>query len=247
MGRTLAVGDIHGCATAFDTLLAIVNPGLDDTLIMLGDYVDRGPDSRAVIDRLLSLCDRVYLVALRGDHEQMMLKARESALGRASWLDMGGDATLSSYGGDLSGVPPAHWDFIENQCIEAYETETHLFVHASAYPDIPLIEQPSYILLWGRFDTTPPHESGKVIVCGHTSQKDGIPKSHGHAICLDTWACGDGWLTCLDIGSGELYQSRESRETRRFFLRDLETAREARRQQVEEILSESADFTEPPA
>ena len=90
-GRTLAVGDIHGCAAAFDTLLAMVNPGLDDTLITLGDYVDRGPDSRAVIDRLLSLRDRVYLVALRGNHEQMMLKGRKSALGLDSWLDAGGD------------------------------------------------------------------------------------------------------------------------------------------------------------
>jgi serine/threonine protein phosphatase 1 len=245
-GRTLAIGDIHGCAAAFDTLLALVNPGPDDTLITLGDYVDRGPDSRTIIDRLLSLRDRVYLVTLRGNHEQMMLKARASAFDRSSWIEAGGDATLSSYGGDLSRVSPAHWDFIENQCIEAYETETHLFVHASAYPDMPLIEQPSYILLWGRFDTTPPHESGKVIVCGHTSQKDGIPKSYGHAICIDTWACGEGWLTGLDVGSGELYQARQSGETRRFSLHDREAMREARQRQVKELLSESADSAEPP-
>ena len=75
--RILAIGDIHGCSQALDTLLSLVKLGRDDLLVTLGDYVDRGPDSRGVIERLLSIFRREQLVALRGNHEIMMLQARD--------------------------------------------------------------------------------------------------------------------------------------------------------------------------
>lgn len=59
------------------------------------------------------------------------------------------------------------------------------------------------------------------MVCGHSSQKSGLPLNHGHAICIDTWACGQGWLTCLDVESGKVWQANEARETRHFSLDDL--------------------------
>jgi serine/threonine protein phosphatase 1 len=76
--RTLAIGDIHGCLAALDDLLAAVAPQPDDLLVFLGDYVDRGPDSRGVLDRLIELCRTHRVVPLRGNHEMMMRYARRT-------------------------------------------------------------------------------------------------------------------------------------------------------------------------
>jgi len=95
--RILAIGDIHGCTTAFDTLLAAVNLQPSDRLITLGDYIDRGPDSKVVIERLIALHDTGQLVALRGNHEQMILNVRSRGE-EFRWLyGCGRDATLASY------------------------------------------------------------------------------------------------------------------------------------------------------
>lgn len=227
--RHLAIGDIHGCSRALDALLGAVAPKSDDLLITLGDYVNRGPDSRGVIERLLRVHRTGRLVALRGNHEQMMLEARDEGGEKLSrFLEVGGDRTLASYSvlgdaGTLADVPDEHWDFVENACRDWYETDTHFFVHANAYPDMPLAEQPTFMLRWEPFDDPPPHESGKVMVCGHTSQKTGRPRNLGHAICLDTCAHGGGWLTCLDAGSGQLCQANERGEVRRGWIDDYLT------------------------
>ena len=118
-------------------------------------------------------------------------------------------------------MPEAHWRFIEERCVDCWEADTHFFVHASAYPDVPLYEQPRYILYWGRFNNPQPHESEKVMVCGHTSQKDGLPVAYPHAICIDTFAHGGGWLTCLDTGNGTLYQANQRGAKRRMHLHDV--------------------------
>ncbi len=94
--RLLAIGDIHGCLTALNTLLDAVAPEADDQIIALGDYVDRGPDSRGVLDHLIALHAGGRLIALRGNHDAMMLDARH--LTDSLWLACGGDATLLSYG-----------------------------------------------------------------------------------------------------------------------------------------------------
>ncbi len=90
--RILAIGDIHGCSVALDALLAVVQPQADDLLITIGDYVDRGPDSSGVIQRLLKLQKTHNLVALRGNHEVMMLAARGGPEELAEWLECGGPA-----------------------------------------------------------------------------------------------------------------------------------------------------------
>ena len=155
--RNLAVGDIHGCFRALTTLAASVPFRPDDTLITLGDYVDRGPDSQAVIDWLLAYGRRGNLVALRGNHEVMMLDARDSGEALRRWVGCGGDAALASYtpledAGRLADVPDAHWEFLEQQTRAWFETPTHFFVHANAYPDCPLDEQPDFMLYWEDFD-----------------------------------------------------------------------------------------------
>ncbi len=215
--RTLAVGDIHGCSAALDALLNAVALEPDDTLITLGDYVDRGLDSPGVLDRLISLSRQYHVVCLRGNHDQMMLNARAGGEALQGWRMNGGDITEEAYGG-LDAVPDAHWRFLQDQCLDIWETETHFFVHAGVYADIPLLEQPSYVLHWGRLDKAKPHESGKTMICGHDSQKNGLPLNLGFAVCLDTWAYGSGWLTCLDVATGYLWQANRAGHLRRMQL-----------------------------
>jgi serine/threonine protein phosphatase 1 len=225
--RYLAVGDIHGCFRALKTLADFVPFGADDVLITLGDYVDRGPDSYAVLDWLLAWKQRGRLVALRGNHEVMMLQARQSEDDLHSWLGVGGDATLASYSplgdaGRLLDVPNSHWQFLEEDLCPWFETDTHFFVHANAYPDCSLAEQPDFMLYWESFDKPRPHESGKIMVCGHTPQKSGEPRNIGHAVCIDTWAYGRGWLTCLDVGSGTYWQANQRGETLQDWLEEVD-------------------------
>jgi len=227
--RYLAVGDIHGCFKALATLVALVPFRSEDVIITLGDYVNRGPDSCAVVDWLIAYKQRGQLVPLRGNHELMMMQARDSAEAFQRWIEYGGDATLASYSpfgdsGRLVDVPDSHWQFLEEETRAWFETESHFFAHANAYADYSLDAQPDFMLYWEGFDNPPPHQSGKIMVCGHTSQKSGRPRSVGHAICIDTWACGQGWLTCLDVGSGKYWQANQQGETRWSWLGEEEAA-----------------------
>lgn len=217
--RILAIGDIHGCARTLDTLLRAISLTAEDTLVTLGDYTDRGRDSHGVLERLIRLSADHHLVALRGNHDQMILSARQDPQAFTEWQEVGGAATLDSYGG-LANVPATHWRFLETQCLDYWECETHFFVHGNVYPDWPLWEQPQSVLYWERFDRAKPHESGKIMVCGHTSQKSGLPRNLGFAICLDTYAYGGGWLTCLDIGSGHVWQANNQGQVREFMIED---------------------------
>jgi len=211
MPRTIAIGDIHGCSAALRTLIEAITPEADDTLVPLGDYVDRGPDSRGVIDLLLELEQRCRVVPILGNHELMLLDAIANPRMIAPWLECGGDATVRSYGGKLAGVPPEHLEFI-HRCRRYYEITTHFFVHANYQADIPLDEQPDYLLFWEHlfFHTPGLHDNGKIAVVGHTSQKTAEVFDLGHVICLDTFCHGGGWLTALDVGSGKIWQSDKS-------------------------------------
>lgn len=216
--RTLAIGDVHGCYDAMIAVLEKANVSESDTIIWLGDYVDRGPDSAKVINDLAQL-DTDRNIFLRGNHEIMMLNARNNLNSMRTWASSGGGETHDSYlleYGDfeegINNVPEEHWDFLTN-LRPFFETENHIFVHASLDADLELEHQFDDSLFWGRFDSIGPHCSGKHVVCGHSSQKDGIPKSRPHATCIDTWACGGAWLTCLDIDSGRYYQANQHGRT----------------------------------
>jgi serine/threonine protein phosphatase 1 len=211
--RTLAFGDIHGATTCLDALLAAVKPTADDWLIFLGDYVDRGPDSRGVIDRLIELKRTHRVVCLRGNHELMFLRARTSSPDRKMWLGVGGVQCLASYAttpgksATLADVPQAHWDFLESGCSDWLETETHIFAHAGVVPHLPMRDQTEIAVFW-EFLTVPiRHVSGKTVVVGHTSQKSGRVLDLGPTICIDTHAYGGGFLTCLHVETGHLWQA----------------------------------------
>jgi len=204
-------------------LADVVSIRPDDLIVTLGDYVDRGPNSAAVLDWLIAKSKANTLVALRGNHEIMMLRARDDESQIREWLANGGDTTLSSYSplgdpGRLIDVHDEHWDFLANRCRDWYETDSHILVHANAYADMSLDEQPEFMLFWEQFDNPPRHQSGKIMVCGHTPQKSGRPKNLEHAICIDTWAHGKGWLTCLDTATGRYWQANQRGEQRADYL-----------------------------
>jgi serine/threonine protein phosphatase 1 len=208
MSRTIAIGDIHGCSDALKALIDAIQPAADDTIVALGDYVDRGPDSREVISQLLTLGDRCHLVPLLGNHEIMMLNALSSQSDFSLWLNFGGLETLSSYGGNLDNLPPTHIDFLKS-CQRTHETEFHIFLHANYFADLDLDDQPERRLFWEHLSASlpPPHHSLKTAVVGHTPQPDGEILDLGHLICIDTGCFAGGWLSALDVQSGQVWQA----------------------------------------
>jgi serine/threonine protein phosphatase 1 len=226
-GRTLAIGDIHGCLLQLDALIDAVRLTTDDHLILLGDLIDRGPDSAGVIRRAIQLREKFRVSVIMGNHEEMMLAARAGLDRQRDWVLNGGDATLVSYAGNratLHDVPSEHWRFLEQRLLDYVETDTHIFVHASAYADWPMDQQPGSMLRWERCDTTAPYESGKVIVCGHTHQRDNRVLNRGFMVCIDTHACGGRALTCLDATTGRVWQADKRGLVARSHLSDFEDA-----------------------
>src|SRR5262249_23126796 len=215
-GRTIAIGDIHGCSDALAALINAIALGLQDVLILLGDYLDRGPDSRGVLDQLIACVGRCQLVPLLGDHEEMLLDAVGDVSNLMRWLTCGGVETLRSYGWKPGGprralvdlIPDRHQQFLAS-CRPYHETDTHFFVHAGYLPNKPLDEQPEQALRWRVTDasTAVPHRSGKVAVVGHTPQWSGEILNLGFLVCIDTNCVRGGWLTALDVGTGQVWQA----------------------------------------
>jgi serine/threonine protein phosphatase 1 len=207
--RQFAIGDIHGCLTALQKLDQELKFGAEDLLVTLGDYIDRGPDTRGVIDYLIGLRSRCQLKTLRGNHEIMMLWARHDRAMRIDWISCGGGEALDSYGAkSMEDIPPEHWHFLE-ETLPYYETGQEFFVHANAYPKLKLADQPDDMLYWEFFGNPAPHQSGKRMICGHSAQASGLPLNIGHAVCIDTKAHGGGWLTCMDLRSGFYHQANQ--------------------------------------
>jgi serine/threonine protein phosphatase 1 len=216
--RTIAIGDIHGCLTAFATLIDAVEPGPGVTLVTLGDHIDRGPDSSGVVDRLIALAGRCQLIPLMGDHEELLVDALSDITARRRWLSCGGAETLRSYGWSPAGprrpladwIPEQHRKFLVG-CRPYHETRSHLFVHAGFLPELPMDKQPGQALRWRVTDATTatPHHSGKVAVVGHTPQLAGGVLDLGFLVCIDTNCARGGWLTALDTNTGRIWQANQ--------------------------------------
>ena len=210
MPRTIAIGDIHGCIHALDSILHAIEPRRYDTIVCLGDFIDQGRDSRDVIDRLIALEKECRLVTILGNHEQMLLEALKSDSALDSWFQAGGFATLNSYvfGAGIDIIPEDHLAFIRS-CRTHFETQTHAFTHASYAADLPFDEQPDYLLRWSLLEPPypSPHLSGKQVIVGHTEQASGEPLDLGHLVCIDTACWRHGWLTALEVNTGEIWQS----------------------------------------
>jgi serine/threonine protein phosphatase 1 len=142
----IAVGDIHGCALSLDALLEKIDPGSDDHLVFIGDYVDRGPDSKGVIERLIRLEKTHQCTFLRGNHEAMMLEYLD--YGELDlWRMNGGLTTMASYITDGTlNIPPEHIDFVRNTVLY-HEEEDFFFVHAGLNAGLTKMDKP-YSTIW---------------------------------------------------------------------------------------------------
>lgn len=208
MSRIIAIGDIHGCDIALATLIEAIKPRKRDMLIPLGDFIDRGPQSAQVVERLIELMPKCKMVPLIGNHEIMMFSAMNSQREHQFWLSHGGAATIASYGGSLSNVPQHHLAFL-GHCLRFAETENHFFLHARYEPHLPLAHQPDDSVFWQHIydDVPPPHHSGKIAVVGHTPQADGMIRNLGHILMIDTNCYGGQWLTAVDVDARTYWQT----------------------------------------
>ena len=202
MGKTYVIGDIHGCYRSLDELLQYI-PGPDNTVIFLGDYIDRGPDSKRVVSRLIRLkkeFDRI--ITLQGNHEAMFLRYLHG-FDQQLFLRNGGLRTLESYGIDplkknndpLAALPEEHLAFF-NDLLLHWEDDTHIYVHAGLEPGVHLaLQSPEWCLWAGEAFVSSTYEFGKRVIFGHTAFHD--PYVRPEKIGIDTGAVYGGRLTCL--------------------------------------------------
>jgi serine/threonine protein phosphatase 1 len=214
--RILAIGDVHGCHGALVKMLDVLVPTMSDTFVFLGDVVDRGPESKQVIEQILSLRETSKVICITGNHEELMRSAISGRGPLNLWLQAGGQATLDSYGGSLENVAPEHIRFLVSGS-SFWESEFDIFVHASVEANVSLANQTSDVLRWKHIGGSElPHVSGKRVVCGHTAQKDGVPLVFDGWACIDTFAHGGKWLSCLNTETDHVIQTSEMNEVREF-------------------------------
>jgi serine/threonine protein phosphatase 1 len=220
-GRLFAIGDIHGCSTALRTLIEAIDPRPEDSIVILGDFIDCGPDSKGVVEQLIALSSRCRLITLLGNHEEMLLNALDSKSESRYWLKLGGKETLKSYSPhstDLEVIPADHVRFIRG-CLNYFETDSHIFVHANYDHERPMSHVSGTRLRWEHLDLIRlrPHYSGKTVVVGHTPQENGKELDLGFLVGIDTDCCRGGWLTAVRIDTGDLIQVNQIGKARRSF------------------------------
>ncbi len=228
--RLYAIGDIHGRLDLLESLLGLIEGDqkgraeLPVTLIFLGDYIDRGPDSKGVVDRLIRgfspACTPVFL---KGNHEALLLSFLKDPFSGLNWLRNGGDAALLSYGvgretrqiafGDgPSGLaeaqrqfeavlPEDHLRFYEG-LKPFYRCGDYFFAHAGVRPNVPLDQQSEDDLIWIRKEFLKSTEDfGAVVVHGHTPMRN--PEDLQNRVGLDTFAFRTGKLTAAGFEGTE--------------------------------------------
>jgi serine/threonine protein phosphatase 1 len=214
--RIVAVGDIHGHLAALVALVRLLDLQPTDTLVTLGDCIDRGPDSQGVVDLLIDLGRRYRVISLMGNHEELMLRAREGRSNLQYWLRFGGDAALDSYGPgwNMDLIPSEHWKFIE-KLPQYYETDQFFFLHANYAPNQYIHQQDSLTAIWRDLSDLPGrHFSGKTAVLGHTPRSDHSILDLGYLKCIDTGCGHGGYLTALEVETGRIWQVDECGQER---------------------------------
>jgi len=213
--RIYAIGDLHGCAGQLDRMLRLIFQDMRShagrpILVFMGDYVDRGPGSRQVVDLLLGLPGELEIFCLQGNHDRMLLDFLSDASVYRDWRNFGAAATLASYGvtppsfshdaaliqaqRDLArNMPPAHHGFF-NRLIAHVELGDYLFVHAGIRPGLSLGEQDPGDLLGIREEFLESEmDFGRIVVHGHTPSEDPIRRPN--RIGIDTGAYATSRLT----------------------------------------------------
>jgi len=208
-----AVGDIHGCAQELELLLAKIAPKSEDTVVFLGDYIDRGPDSKGVIDTILQLKKKCNVIALKGNHEALFLDFLEAphSIGAGLFILNGGSATLASYAGPggTFEIPESHIKFLYGLKL-SHETDQFYFVHAGVpLKALSAIDQKDdeQELLWSRQPfLSSDFKWEKRVVHGHTPVKE--PDVKPNRINIDTGAVYNGFLTAVELPTCRFIQIR---------------------------------------
>ena len=197
---TFAVGDIHGCLDKLNRVIAACEAyagARPARYVFLGDYIDRGPDSRGVIDRLMAkqAAQPGTVVCLRGNHEQMAIDAHASDRAVPLWLANNGASTLRNYGGGRISDEHLAWLAALPFC---HDDGLRFFVHAGIDLTVPLNKQEPEVMLWMRepfLTYCDEVDRGRLIVHGHTPLRTGKPDLRGRRLNLDTAAVMGGPLT----------------------------------------------------
>jgi serine/threonine protein phosphatase 1 len=223
--RVYVIGDIHGRADLLDQIVQQINADVGNTpsdrclTATLGDYVDRGPDSRGVLDRLSANPFRTRYIGLKGNHELLFEAFLRDGAGAALWFELGGLATLESYGFDGQAVaaqgdfgslakalrarlPAEHRRFLSSLQL-ALDLPKHFLCHAGIRPGTPLAEQREQDLLWIRHEfLQSTADFGKIVVHGHTPTSN--VEIRPNRINVDTGAFFTGRLTCVVLEAASL-------------------------------------------
>ena len=213
-----AIGDIHGSLESLERLLDQINPDLTrDGLVFVGDYIDRGPRSKGVVDYIIRLKEQAppgQIICLKGNHEAMFLDFLAGGPGKM-FLFNGGLATLEDYWGDdwvaqereSLALPPDHARFFQDLELY-YEIPDYIFVHGGLKPGVPLDEQVEDDLLWirGEFITSEA-DFGRRVIFGHTPFKQ--PLLMPNKIGIDTGAVYGNFLTAVKLPGEEFFFDRQ--------------------------------------
>jgi serine/threonine protein phosphatase 1 len=218
MGRIFAIGDIHGCSKTFQNLLLDkIKIQKADKIYCLGDYIDRGGDSKGVVDFILKLRKQGYRIhTLRGNHEQLMLDSIKSKNSFNHWIKNGGDSTLKSFRiSSYDKMKPVYKNFF-NRTKFFIQSGNFIFLHAGLNFQIPNPLEDKQAMLWVRnFPVDIAKLGNKVLIHGHSPKSiDLILKQQGESIINIDGGCvyknieGLGNLVCLNITNGKLIFSK---------------------------------------
>jgi serine/threonine protein phosphatase 1 len=201
MLRLYAIGDIHGSLHGLRSLVAKCERDADGQpmrFVFLGDYIDRGPDSRGVVDYVMNLQSRLAAnaICLLGNHEALALLAFDNDMNARNWILNGGDTTLQSYGASSARELPAEHIAWFRSLQLAFDDGLRLFVHAGINPARPLDKQDEQDLLWMREPfLSDERDYGRLVVHGHTPIRTGVPDLRVNRLNIDTGAAFGGPLT----------------------------------------------------
>lgn len=212
MGRIFAIGDIHGCKKTFQQLLDEMRIKKSDTVYCIGDYIDRGPDSKGVIDLILDLRKKGYqLRTLRGNHEQMMLDSIEDRQAHMDWYINGGDTTLKSFSvSSYKDFKPEYKNFF-NRTRLCFQSDPFIFVHAGLNFEPEDIFEDKHAMLWIRYFPVDKDKLGdRIIIHGHTPKplEEIVNPERENVYNLDAGCVykdrpGHGYLVALNLTDGE--------------------------------------------
>ncbi|HEY3385979.1 MAG TPA: metallophosphoesterase, partial [Saprospiraceae bacterium] len=214
MNRIIAIGDIHGCAKTFHKLIEDeIKIRKSDTIYCIGDYIDRGPDSKGVVDLILDLRKKGYqLRTLRGNHEQLMLDSVNGGQAQKDWYINGGDTTLKSFGAtSFRDFDPVYQDFFKRTRLY-FENGPYIFVHAGLnFGPEDIFEDTEAMMCIRDFKVDPEKLGTRIIVHGHTprplqmilKQKENV--FNLDAGCVYTERHGHGYLVALNLTNKEWF------------------------------------------